>query len=393
MKHRIAIIMGRGVEGCGVTRYVVEEQAWYRSQGHKCDVFAGVDKLWPRRTAQPLELKAEIDSTTCDKIGRFINDNYDIVYFQSWPSKNHSALYGERFFDLIQALKKPLRIAHQNDHKIHSINRNYKLFEYLALMDATFTFTTTCKYAQLVKEKLPDLPILTVGNGFNFDEYRKMWIPFVEKKRNITYFGRFATFKDPQRLVDNFDKFHKAKFQVEMRGIERSLGSLKLFYEDPAVRDKQRDCIFEVHPKNGIVPKHTKPIPRNKLLIYGPYTRMGEDGLPRLAESMFGADFYHLDAEYYGENMMEYSMAEIIAVGTVGVFDSHWMQHCAPHLHAISCDRSNIDETVDTMKRLTDKRIYEKTRQHAWEEARTMCDSNVVFQKMHNKTTKIKKRA
>lgn len=381
---RIAIILGRGVEGCGVTRYVIEEQAWYRSQKMVCDVYASTDKLWPRRLAQPLELAGTFDAHTALATAKKIDENYDIVYFQSWPSKNHSQLFCTRFLQMMQEIVKPVKIAHQNDHKIHSINRNYKMFELLRNVDATFTFTKTCKYATMVKEFVPELPIMTVGNGFNFDGYKKMWRPFEEKKKCITYFGRFATFKDPQRLVDHFDKFKKANIAVEMRGVERSLGSLKLFYEDPAVRDKQRDCIFEVHPKNGIVEKHTKPIPKDKLLVYGPYTRMGEDGLPRLAESMFGADFYHLDASYYGENMMEYSMAEAIAVGTVGVFDSHWIKHCAPKLAAISCDREDMAATVTAMKHLAHKDIYEKYRTKAWEQAREMCDSNVVFKKMHN---------
>ena len=49
---KVAIILGRGIEGCGVTRYALEEQKWYINNGIQCDIYAGTDKKWGRKDAQ-----------------------------------------------------------------------------------------------------------------------------------------------------------------------------------------------------------------------------------------------------------------------------------------------------------------------------------------------------
>ena len=37
---RVAILMGRGVEGCGITKYTVEMTKWLAANGHDFKVIA-----------------------------------------------------------------------------------------------------------------------------------------------------------------------------------------------------------------------------------------------------------------------------------------------------------------------------------------------------------------
>jgi hypothetical protein len=49
---KVAIILGRGIEGCGVTRYALEEQDWYKKNKIECNIYASCDKKWGRKDAQ-----------------------------------------------------------------------------------------------------------------------------------------------------------------------------------------------------------------------------------------------------------------------------------------------------------------------------------------------------
>ena len=44
----IALIMGRGVEGCGVTRYTIEYKNWLEKQGKEVVVYALKEKSFSR---------------------------------------------------------------------------------------------------------------------------------------------------------------------------------------------------------------------------------------------------------------------------------------------------------------------------------------------------------
>ena len=48
---KIAIIMGRGIEGCGVTKFTVEQTKWLAKNGHDFVVFSSKDKSWTRKNA------------------------------------------------------------------------------------------------------------------------------------------------------------------------------------------------------------------------------------------------------------------------------------------------------------------------------------------------------
>ena len=48
---KISIVMGRGIEGCGVTKFTLEQNDWFIRQGHDSTIFAPSDKSWSRKTS------------------------------------------------------------------------------------------------------------------------------------------------------------------------------------------------------------------------------------------------------------------------------------------------------------------------------------------------------
>ena len=62
----IAILLGRGIEGCGVTRFATELQSYLLSQDYQCKSFAATDKKWGRKNSQNTSI-IEFDNNDIDK--------------------------------------------------------------------------------------------------------------------------------------------------------------------------------------------------------------------------------------------------------------------------------------------------------------------------------------
>ena len=52
---KIVHILGRGIEGCGVTRFTLELKDWALSQGWNYTVYAPTDKKWTRASSHYLD--------------------------------------------------------------------------------------------------------------------------------------------------------------------------------------------------------------------------------------------------------------------------------------------------------------------------------------------------
>jgi hypothetical protein len=51
---KVSIIMARGIEGCGVTKYTVEQVKWLKAHGYETKVYASKDKTFSRKNAHDL---------------------------------------------------------------------------------------------------------------------------------------------------------------------------------------------------------------------------------------------------------------------------------------------------------------------------------------------------
>ena len=296
---------------------------------------------------------------------------------------------------LVCGVTEPIKLSHQNDHKAQSISRNSMIWETMEQMDACFTHSLTSPFAKKLKENVPNAKLIKMGLGFDFDSLREYWKPVEQQTKRISYFGRFAGFKDPQRIITMQPLLQQAGIIGEMKGIERSIGSLDLFYSDLKDRvNSYRPNIYEVKKKDGEVTQTPE-----KVWIYGPYNRL--EGIEDLSTSMFGADFYNLSAESYGDNM-EFAMCEIIAAGVIPVFDKHWAENCTHkdgkkfidiHDFAIYSDRDNLQDTVDQMEELAKRPVARELRRtKCLEWAKSHCDNSVVYGQMHLDATKVEKK-
>lgn len=395
---KIAQVLGRGIEGAGVTKYAIELNKYLIKHNIETNVYVVTDKKWGRANFQVFPSFNEITSENINDIIKQLN-MCDYIFIHSVPSIKHSKSCIDSFLHLIKSTESK-KVFFQNDHKSQSLHRNANLYEICSYCDIIAAFNTTCAFFKKLKENFGSTIVnkyVHLHNGFNFDEilsYRKE-----NHSKKITYLGRFATFKDPNRLLNIIDKTKENNILLEMIGIERSLGALSIFYEDIDKRISNSK-IIEVNKKSiekGIQLEDSKR-DLSKVYIWGPY--IYNEGLTQLSTALVGCDFFNLDASAYGDNL-EYAQCEIVGVGCIPLFDYHWAENCFIHKDGkqtnqrfidvneyglfLKKDCSNIDEIIDKINIIyNNKHIHKRYQECSYEITKNHCDLDSVFDMLIN---------
>lgn len=394
---KIAIIVGRSFEGAGVTRYIIELSSFLTNKGIEHTIYDLDDKKWGRRNMQNLP---PYELITQENIGTFHEtlNKFDYVFLNSVPSKKgHSQWAQDGFLKMVENIKTK-KIIFQNDHKIQSIHRNANFFELCNICDGICSHSITSPFFKKLVELFgSDIrnKFIQLHVGFNFEQlakYRKN-----EHFKKITYLGRFATFKQPERLYGFLPYAEQNNLLLEMKGVERSLGALNIFYDDIGKKIPNHRMV-EAHRKNienGLEIEESKR-DLSKVYIFGPYDYV--DGMETLSSSLVGADFYHLAADAYGDNF-EYAQCEIIGVGTIPMFDYHWAENCWVYKDGkktnerfvdldtyglfVKKDLSNVEEIVEKINEIhANPALKRKYLECSYEVTQNHCDSKWIFQKL-----------
>ncbi|MEN8834741.1 MAG: hypothetical protein ABF265_01850 [Polaribacter sp.] len=389
---KISIILGRGVEGCGVTRFATEFQNYLTSKGYVCNVYASLDKKWNRKASQNVNI-IEFNNDEINKIKQELNDS-DIVFYQSLPSKSNSDIYKDKFFnELVLNITKPIKILFQNDHHVMSLNRNYKLWETVSNVDCAFTFGKGTVFYKKIQDQNITTPIKFFNNGHDFDKLKHLIKK--EQIKKLSYLGRFATFKDPKRMIHLQPLLSPHGIYSEARGIEKSIGAKCKFFAKDDKNIKGGDYENIMYRSKSI--NDDQDI--NYLNVYGPYERLST--LELLSNNMFGANFFNLPVNQYS-NILEYSTLEMINVGMINVVDKHWAKNNyhieGDSFYDLGCfvysDKDDLQGTVDQLVELSnDNQKRSKIRRLAYNVAKSHCGVDVAFKDLINKSKTIKKRA
>ena len=402
---KIALILGRGVEGAGVTRYMIEICNFLKSKGIEHKVYVVDDKKWGRGKSQGMPEYEMIGPKEIDTFYDTLN-KFDYVFLNSVPSIKHSQWAIDGFLKMVKGITTR-KLVFQNDHKIASIHRNANFFELCNICDGIVSHSITSPFfnklvtlfGSQIRSKFIQLHV-----GFDFSQlasYRK-----TEHLKKITYLGRYATFKQPDRLFGFLPYAVNNNLLLEMKGVERSLGALNIFYDDIENKIAKHD-IIECNKKAieaGLVVDNAKR-DLSKVYIYGPYDYV--DGMETLSNSLVGADFYHLNADAYGDNF-EYAQCEIVAVGTVPMFDYHWAENCWVYKdgkktdkHFVDLDEyglfvkkdlSNIEEIVEKINDIySNPALHKRYLDCSFEVTQNHCDSNWIFQNLLDDMEKLEK--
>jgi len=411
---KISVILGRGVEGVGLTKNVVEFQKLFP----EVKIFATIDRLWPRMHSMPFEksffrgadwdtiskaAKKFPDLMTCEDVINQVNKS-DMCIVYSVPSKGHPEECIDNFVKLLENITVRKSLI-QVDHKGASIHRNGRLKDVCEAVDVLMCHSTENPFAQWVRKQNIKTPITSMGVGFNFN--KDYWKPIEDQDtRYVRWVGRTAMWKGPDVMIDlHNDHFKHAGFITVLEGLEASIQYPLVLYKNPKERKDRREVINYFRPERDIdaaqwldrKPKFGTENGTAGAYLYPGYVH--SDMMDRMSKSCFGSDLMYFKENTYGNNI-EYCHSDSFAAGVVPIFHKHFCDNVVhrtigdpisqcKNSGTLAIDFSNAAEVTETMKVLAnDNGMRDDWRNQMFEFWKDHCDSKVIYNDIIDKTLK-----
>lgn len=399
-KSKIYILMGRGVEGCGVTRSVNEFRNYYKNM----KVIATSDRDWARAGNDDYGF-SEFSAMTweeCQKVVDEVNSNADYIIIYSVPSVKHPVECQDNFVKLVKAINVKKGMVHC-DHSYKALHDNANLEEILKNVDLVMHHSETGVLKKFMDKVGIKTPFTTMGVGFNYDLSRaKYWKPIEQQdSKRIRWIGRTAIWKGPNLLIDFHEKELRSRDYITvLEGLEASMQSVLILFEDGFTKKVKKDVIQRFRGKK-VEREFTygEETPGNPAYLYPPY--INAECMERLSLGAFGSDLYFLAAEKYGNNI-ENCHAEPVAVGTVPIFHKHFGDNVIHRVTGDSCtasttsgtiwlDSSNYVETRELIEKLSkDLVMRDEWREMAFEFWKQHSDTQVIYDELVDKVKNFK---
>ena len=336
----VLLVLGRGVEGCGVTRFTIELYNYLKTN-NDVDILASIDKKWGRDKAQEIIYIPH----------KFINSvwtsekKYDVCIITSVPAKDKNdeafTKVSTNFIETLKSLNCRL-VYTQCDNKISSINRNFYhdqryMNEFFSIIDRIMVHNLN---ADFVKKFIDKHSLrghkFTVGQqvliSTDFDELNSEITKSDKLDKTCWFVGRSAQWKGWREFRDFHTNYLKDDGYVSViEGIELSINAKQDLSDPDILKNENRyvwrtDGLYETgqigydvnYVSNNIDEFRNKPI-----LIYGPYNRI--EALNRVNKAKFGMFFTFTGPEFGGQ--IEITFLEIVGAGTVPVIRKELWDH------------------------------------------------------------------
>ena len=412
---KIGVILGRGVEGVGVTKNVVEFQKLFPG----VEIFATMDKLWPRRESMDFPVTyfrgADWDMVSkpvkkfpnliaCNDVVHRINQ-LDLCIIWSIPSKSHSEDCIDNFIRMIANINVRKGLV-QVDHKMASITRNARLADVCNNVDVLMCHSVENDFARWTQKNNVKTPLTGMGVGFNFN--KDYWKPIEEQDtRYIRWVGRTAMWKGPDVMIDlHNDYFRKAGFITVLEGLEASIQYPLVLYKNSKEKKDRRDVINYFRPEKGIDENETRhPVYGSEKEDMGAYLYSSykhSDMMERLSLNGFGSDLMYFKKNLYGDNV-EYCHTDSFAAGVIPIFHKHFCDNVVHRKYekpisectnsgTIGIDHTNAEEVTKLMIKLkNDNGFREEMREQMFEFWKDHCSADIVYNDIIDKTLNFNK--
>jgi hypothetical protein len=305
---KIVHILGRGLEGCGVTRYALEFHEWAKRNGHESYLVA-LKKSWTVGSKIKKDL-SDLYDLSAEEFDANIDEmlSADLVITHSFPpssSDENSIIAWENLLDS----PRQCRLVHSClDHKPMSWARNHDFFNGVAKHDKLSLHAPEGKLVQKLRRLGHDIPITQSILGYTFGDPSR-WMPCKDQQRRVAYVGRYATFKDPGRMIPLHELIgEQHDIEVTMMGIARVVESAWI---------RGHDGCRSMEESMG---KRDMTRLTDKVGVYREYPH--KVGMDYIRETAVCSDFYELD--FYSPGM-EFAMFEIIDQGSCLLVGSKYL--------------------------------------------------------------------
>jgi hypothetical protein len=396
---KVAIVLGRGIEGCGVTKFTVEQTKWLKKNGYDFSVYSSKDKSWTRKNAHDVSNVVQLKFAKPEETQKMIAgcNAADVVIINSLPSVSHSEECIAQFKRFLNEVTKPVVLV-QHDHSSLSIKRNAALDESIRKASVLFGHSPNNDFSRYVSnlegnsglsnffdEEVSTKKVLNFQPGLDFDSIRdKYWLS-IDQTRPMEHkwIGRTTSWKGYQQMFKFHNNFLRpAGYITTFEGIEKSPAYLG-FRE-----------LSEFH---GYIDRDINTIALEKdqpAYVFGPY--INEQMLYRMSATGFGYQLSVLD-ERFIERSIEYTHCELACAGVVPVFRKSYgerVTHRATGNKMIDdkntgivwLDDNDMQPAFDEIHKLANDPVKrDSTREMAFEYLKSHQDSRYTFQEMMNK--------
>lgn len=395
---KIAIVMGRGIEGCGVTKFTVEQTKWLKKNDYDFVVYASKDKSWTRKNAHDVSNVVQLKFAKPEETQKMIDgcNACDVVIINSLPSLGHSDECISQFKRFLNEVKSKVVLV-QHDHSSLSIKRNAAIDESIAKADVLFGHSCSNDFARLVNSStggggLSDFfsevepkSILNFQPGMDFDSVRaKYWKPIEDTHGDLhKWIGRTTSWKGYVQMFKFHNEFLRPNNHITtFEGIEKSPAYLG-FRE-----------LSEFH---GMIDKDITTVPLaydQPAYVFGPF--VNHEMLERMSTCGFGYQLSLLDARFI-ERSVEYTHCEVACTGVVPVFRKSYGERCTHRKFGdklINCkntgtiwlDDNDMQPAFDLVNKLAkDPVMRDEYREQAFEFYKLHQDSQYTFDEMMKK--------
>lgn len=344
MNGKIAFLYGSPIEGGGI-----EKNMYTYQQMYDFDILIPKSKHTKRQ-----ELKNLIEYSPVEDFVSLL-DNYDIVFIPKLVDKGELKQH-KTFFDSVYKTKaKTGLIIHEARYE--AFNKIPLSFGYVHICDVVFTFSET---AQLTKEiekytsKVFGKDLFSFTNPFNYYDFSNKGLNFSDREKRVVYFGRFATYKNPQLLKHLYNKNKELNydFKFAMHGIDRSIGSKVSIIDLEEVK---------YHKKfNGYEGEFID--------VYGHY--LPSDVVKFMSRTLFGFNVYNFKKTSHNYVFrLEYSQMEIMSAGCVPIFHADLGKNATQNSIrlidienlAVWYEEGNEEQTLKIMQEISEnEELYNK---------------------------------
>ena len=349
------------VEGNGVTRYVIELNKGLKNLGHDVEIIYVKANDKSEMYAKKQNIDGIVEYDYSEETINHIN-SADLLIVNSIMSKKANPKYKEAWKDMLINKIHIKKIIMINDHKYAGFNAYYgplyKESEMWLAFDHIVTFSKESEVSIMIRKYIGDEEFnkrfLHLINPYEYDDTHSHWTPFKDKKRRISYFGSQSLIKDPMRLLRGREHFYAHDYELEYHGIQRTINmasqpDLLYSWDENGNKGPSKACIWADDKKwrlaNGIDPNDLMidtPRQKNWIYIFGEYVRT--DGLMMMSKNAFGCNFFNLKNPLCTGDILEYSIHEIIDMGTIPLLDYDTGKHTYIYENGVRTNKTILDE-------------------------------------------------
>lgn len=230
---KIALIFGKGIDGCGVTRGARIFEQWANDNGVAETAIINFDNGQDMARAKLVKWTGKIhhvssnDKDVSPEILKVVND-CDIAIVHSYPTRKQDACHIERFRRFLEKVQDPIVVCH--DHAISKVNMT-------AIPQASELYAMSDIFVPQSMSGLSSKTVRMFDSGMNgrilenpiwidtkyLDTFRKS---AEDREKHMLYIGRHSPLKDPAMLCRM--RPHLPDWKMSFVGCERSISSVSL---------------------------------------------------------------------------------------------------------------------------------------------------------------------